>query len=51
MRQIIFTLCLLMICYPAAQAQIYHLSLEESIEIAKNQSADMLSLLEDKVIA
>jgi len=51
MRQIIFTLCLLMICYPAAQAQIYHLSLEESIEIAKNQSADMLSLLEDKIIA
>ena len=51
MKNIIITICFLMICFPVAKAQIYHLSLEESIEIAKNQSYEIQSLLQDKIIA
>ena len=38
-------------CISAVNAQIYHLSLEESIEIAKNQSYEIQSLLQDNIIA
>ena len=40
-----------MICLPATKAQTYHLSLEESIEIAKKQSFNIQSLLQDNIIA
>ena len=44
-----------MICclsvFSAIKAQTYHLSLEESIEIAKSQSYEIQSLLQDKIIA
>ena len=51
MKQIFFTVCLLMICITATKAQIYHLSLEESIEIAKKQSYEIQNLLQEKEIA
>ena len=51
MKNIIFAVFLSMIGYSAAQAQIYHLSLEESIEIAKSKSFDIQSLLQDQIIA
>jgi len=51
MKQIFFIVCLLMICHTAVKAQIYHLSLEESIEIAKKQSYDIQNLLQEKIIA
>ena len=51
MKRIIFTGLFLTICFFAAKAQIYNLSLEESIEIAKKQSYEIQSLLQDKVIA
>jgi len=52
MKNIIFTICLSMLCFTTTiKAQTYHLSLEESIEIAKSQSFDMQSLLQDKIIA
>jgi outer membrane protein TolC len=51
MKNKIYTVCLLMICFSAAKAQIYHLSLEESIEIAKKQSFEIQSLLQDKIVA
>ena len=47
----IIVVCLLMICLPAMKAQIYHLSLEESIEIAKKQSFEIQNLLQSKIIA
>lgn len=47
----IVTISLIMICLPAMKAQIYHLSLEESIEIAKKQSYEIQSLLQNKIIA
>jgi len=48
----IIILCLSMICFTKAiYAQVYHLSLEESIEIAKSQSYDIQSLLQEKIIA
>lgn len=40
-----------MLCYIVTKAQTYHLSLEESIEIAKNQSFDIQTLLQEKIIA
>ena len=52
MKKVFFAVFLsTMIGYPAANAQIYHLSLEESIEIAKKQSYEIQSLLQDKIIA
>ena len=51
MKQIFFTACFLMICFSVTKAQIYHLSLEESIEIAKKQSYEIQNLLQDKIIA
>jgi len=51
MKNILFAVFLSMIGYSAAQAQIYHLSLEESIEIAKSKSFDIQSLLQDQIIA
>jgi len=51
MKQIIFAVCFLMVCFPVTKAQVYHLSLEESIEIAKNQSYEIQSLLQEKIIA
>ena len=50
MKQLFITL-LIMICLPAVQGQIYHLSLDESIEIAKKQSFDIQNLLQSKIIA
>ena len=52
MKNFIFTICLSMICsLTAIRAQTYHLSLEESIEIAKSQSFDIQSLLQEKIVA
>jgi outer membrane protein TolC len=51
MKNIILPLCLSLICFSAIKAQIYHLSLEESIEIAKSQSYEIQDLLQDKIIA
>jgi len=51
MKNTILTLCLSMICFSAIKAQVYHLSLEESIEIAKTQSYEIQTLLQDKIIA
>ena len=49
--RIYFIVCLLMFCYQAISAQIYNLSLDESIEIAKKQSYEIQRLLEDNLIA
>ena len=49
--RIFITVCLFIFCYQATNAQIYHLSLEESIEIAKKQSYEIQRLLEDNSIA
>ena len=51
MKQIFTTICLLIICLTATKAQIYHLSLEESIEIAKKQSFEIQNLLQENIIA
>ena len=51
MKKYILSLILLLLCFTATQAQVYHLSLEESIEIAKNKSYEIQSLLQDKIIA
>ena len=51
MKKIIFAVCFLIIGYTAAHAQTYHLSLEESIEIAKSKSFDIQNLLQEKIIA
>ena len=51
MKNIIFAVSILLSCYPALHAQMYHLSLEESIEIAKKQSHSIQVLLQDKIIA
>ena len=52
MNRIIFVVCLSMVCFTTAtKAQVYHLSLEESIEIAKKQSYEIQSLLQDQIIA
>ena len=51
MKNIIITLCLSLICFSAIKAQTYHLSLEESIEIAKSQSYEIQTLLQDKLLA
>ena len=49
--RIFFTVCLLIFCYQVTNAQVYNLSLEESIEIAKKQSYEIQRLLEDNLIA
>lgn len=41
----------IMSCFPVAWGQVYHLSLEESIEIAKKQSYEIQSLLQENIIA
>ena len=51
MRQFVTMVCFLMIACFVAKAQIYHLSLEESIEIAKKQSYEIQNLLQEKIIA
>ena len=51
MKKIIITICLLIVCLPILKAQIYHLSLEESIEIAKKESYEIQNLLQSKIIA
>ena len=51
MKNLFFAICLSLIYFSATQAQSYHLSLEESIEIAKNQSFEIQSLLQEKIIA
>ena len=43
-----FSVCLFMFFYQAISAQIYNLSLEESIEIAKKQSHEIQRLLQDR---
>ena len=47
----LMTVCFSMVCHTATHAQTYHLSLEESIEIAKSKSFDIQRLLQDKIIA
>ena len=47
----LFTVCLLALCYQVTNAQNYHLSLDESIEIAKEQSYEIQRLLQDNIIA
>ena len=47
----IIIVCLLTVCHTATMAQIYHLSLEESIEIAKKQSFEIQNLFQEKIIA
>ena len=51
MKKYFFTVCLFMVCYQATYAQSYHLSLEESIEIAKDKSYAIQNLLQDNIIA
>ena len=51
MKKVLLAIFLLLIVYPSIKAQIYHLSLEESIEIAKSKSFDIQSLLQDQIIA
>ena len=51
MKQILISICLLMVCLPATKAQIYHLSLEDCIEIAKKQSFEIQNLLQENIIA
>ncbi len=46
-----FITILFLICLPTVYGQIYHLSLEESIEIAKKQSFDIQNLMQTKIIA
>ncbi|MDR2145992.1 MAG: TolC family protein, partial [Tannerella sp.] len=50
MRQF-FIAILLTVCFPAVKGQIYHLSLEESIEIARKQSFDIQNLLQEQIVA
>ena len=51
MKRIAIIIGLMMIGLPVMKAQIYHLSLEESIEIAKKQSFEIQNLLQDNIIA
>ena len=51
MKNCIIAVCFLMIGFMATKAQVYNLSLEESIEIAKKQSYDIQYLLQNKIIA
>ena len=51
MKKIIFILCLSVIGCLTIKAQTFHLSLEESIEIAKSQSYEIQTLLQEKIIA
>ena len=51
MKNIILSIFFSTIYFSAIKAQTYHLSLEESIEIAKKQSFEIQSLLQDKIIA
>ena len=51
MKKIIFAVCIPLICCTALHAQTYHLSLEECIEIAKQESYEIKRLLKDKIIA
>jgi len=51
MKNILFAVFLFMIAYSVTNAQIYHLSLEESIEIAKSKSYEVQSLLQEQIIA
>lgn len=47
MKQIIFALSLFLLCASSARSEHYELTLERSIEIAKEQSLDMQSLMQD----
>ena len=51
MKKVIIAVCFSIIGYTATYAQSYHLSLEESIEIAKSKSFDIQNLLQEKIIA
>jgi outer membrane protein TolC len=51
MRQFFVTGCFAVVSFFTMEAQTYHLSLEESITIAKDQSYEIQNLLLDKVIA
>ena len=48
---ILFVIFFSIIGYTATEAQVYHLSLEECIEIAKTKSFSIQNLLQDKIIA
>jgi outer membrane protein TolC len=51
MKKIFLTICTLTVCLLSSRAETYHLSLEESIEIAKAKSYRMQRLLQDLKIA
>ncbi len=51
MKKIILAIFISTACCAVPRAQTYHLSLEESIEIAKSQSHDIQSLLQDKIVS
>ena len=51
MKQVFVIVCISLACFSTIKAQNYHLSLEESITIAKEQSYEIQNLLMDKVIA
>lgn len=51
MKRVILAVCILIISFPALKSQTYHLSLEESIEIAKKLSHSIQNLLQEKIIA
>ena len=51
MRKIFLTTLALIVCCSVLKSQVYNLSLEESIEIAKKQSFQIQNLLQEKLIA
>ena len=51
MKKVFFAVFLSIIVCSANKAQVYHLSLEESIEIAKSQSYEIQTLLQEQIIA
>ncbi|MDR2586526.1 MAG: TolC family protein [Prevotellaceae bacterium] len=47
----LFTVCFFTVCFSTIKAQVYHLSLEESLEIAKEKSFEIQNLQLDQAIA
>jgi len=50
-KNIFFILLILCSAIQSVDSQVYHLSLEESIEIAKSQSYEIQSLMQEQIIA
>jgi len=51
MKKILLTILILTVCYPASRAETYKLTLEQSIELAKQKSYNMQLLKQDLQIA